>query len=338
MTVHSHIAEAIALPALVRLGGNLIAARFETMKVASALHAVRTLLDDGTLEPGDTVIDSSSGIYAYSLALACHRYGLHCRIIGSTTIDRALAVQLRLLGATLEQVEPSTSLKLDQTARVARIHEILAAEPSLHWMRQYHDRIHYAGYQVIAQLFASQLGPGPLAVVGGIGSGASTGGLVTALRADGIDTRAVGVQPFGSVTFGSEGLEDPEVLIAGIGSSIPFENVRHDLYDELHWVSFDTALSGSVALLRDHAVFAGLSSGAGHAVARISAARHPHRQHVFLAADTGHRYVDAVFARHEEALPLDELAPVEIADLSELALPWSSIAWNRRHHPHPEDA
>lgn len=50
---------------------------------------------------------------------------------------------------------------------------------------------------------------------------------------------------------------------------------------------------------------------------------------VFIAADTGHRYVDSVYARHREAAPVDSLAPRRITDRAELALPWSRMRWNR---------
>jgi hypothetical protein len=85
----------------------------------------------------------------------------------------------------------------------------------------------------------------------------------------------------------AEAVRDKEIIIAGIGSSIPFGNVDHALYDVIHWVGFDAALAGSVALLREHAVFAGLSSGAAHLVARWEARRAPERRVVFVAADTG---------------------------------------------------
>ncbi|WP_369218462.1 pyridoxal-phosphate dependent enzyme, partial [Streptomyces flavofungini] len=141
--MHAHIAEAVKKPDLISLEPGLVCLRFETMKVYSALGAVRHLLDTGAVAPGDTLIDSSSGIYAQALALACHRYGMKCHIVGSTTVDRSTRVQLEILGATLEQVAPSKDLRLDQETRVRRIAEILAANPSYHWMRQYHDAIHY---------------------------------------------------------------------------------------------------------------------------------------------------------------------------------------------------
>lgn len=315
----------------MHLGDGLVCLRFESMKVVSAMAAVRHLLDTGAVRPGDTLLDSSSGIYAYALALACHRYGMRCHIVGSTTVDDTLRAQLAVLGAHLERMAPSTSLKLDQNRRVERIEEILGANPGYHWMRQYHDDIHYLGYRSVADRIADELGDGPLTVVGGVGSGASTGALATYLRARVPDVVLAGVQPFGSVTFGSQHVSDPDIIIAGIGSSIPFGNVGHARYDTIHWVGFTAALAGSVDLLREHAVFAGLSTGAAYLAARWD--RAPDRTTLFIAADTGHRYADTVFARHAEALPVDDLAPVPVSTVAELVLPWSRMDWARGGPP-----
>lgn len=331
--VHEHIAEAIQKPDLIRLTDNLILARFESMKIYSALTAVRTLLDRGIIRQGQTLIDSSSGIYAYALALACHRYAMRCHIVASTTVDTTVRAQLEILGATVEQVTPSANLKLDQQLRVRRIREILAERPDAHWMRQYHDDVHYLGYQRFADLVTTHLPGSPLTVIGGVGSGASTGGLAHYLRGAHRAIRLVGLQPFGSVTFGSENFHDPDAIIAGIGSSIVFDNVRHQLYDSIHWVDFAHAMAGTIALLRDHAVFAGLSTGAAYLAASWEARRTPERLHLVIGADTGHRYVDRVFARHREALAMADLHPAEIHDLTELAMPWSVLAWNRRPYP-----
>ncbi|MFJ2931262.1 pyridoxal-phosphate dependent enzyme [Streptomyces sp. NPDC087219] len=344
-----HVAEAIGRPDLIRLDDGLVCLRFETMKVVSALAAVRHLLDTGAVRRGDTLLDSSSGIYAYALALACHRHGMHCHVVGSTTVDKTLRTQLAVLGATLEQMEPCDDLKLDQKRRVERIHEILAAHPEYHWMRQYHDDIHYLGYRGIADRIREETGTDRLTVVGGVGSGASTGALTRYLRdaSGGVpgnvsrhgsgsartDVELVGVQPYGSLTFGAQHTSDPEIIIAGIGSSIPFGNVSHELYDTLHWISFDAALSGAVDLLRRHAVFAGLSTGAAYLAARHERDRAPERIVLFIAPDTGHRYTDTVYARHREAAPLARLAPQDIADQTELALPWSRMPWNRTPSP-----
>ncbi|WP_322724167.1 pyridoxal-phosphate dependent enzyme [Streptomyces spongiae] len=330
--VHEHITDAIKAPDLLRLSDNVVLARFETLKVYAALGAVRTLLERGTVKPGQTLVDSSSGIYALALAMACHRYGLRCHIVASTTVDATMRAQLEILGATVDQMPPSKNLRLDQEGRVRRVRHLLAERPDMHWMRQYHDTIHYTGYREFADLVDHALPDAPLTVVGSVGTGSSSGGLVQPLRGRGRSVRLLGVQPFGSVTFGSEGFSDPEAIIAGIGSSIPFDNVRHDLYDTLHWLDFRHAMAGAVGLLREHAVFAGLSTGAAHLVARWEAARAPDRMHLVIGADTGHRYTERVFARHHEALDPHSLKPHRITALADLAPPWSVLEWKRRRY------
>ncbi|HWM38747.1 MAG TPA: pyridoxal-phosphate dependent enzyme [Streptomyces sp.] len=327
--MYEHIAEAVKEPDLISLQPDLVCLRFETMKIYSALGAVRHLLESGVVQPGDTLIDSSSGIYAQALALACHRYGMKCHIVGSTTVDRTLRLQLEILGATLEQVEPSKNLRLDQELRVRRIAEILEANPAYHWMRQYHDGIHWFGYRDVARTIEKEIPDGPLSLVGGVGSGASTGAIATYLRDAGRDVALVGVQPFGSVTFGSEHVSDPDMIIAGIGSAIEFGNVRHELYDQMHWVNFEYAMSGAVALLRDSGIFAGLSAGAAYLASQWERRRCEGRTCVFIAADTGHRYVENAYARHPEARGTEALEPHRVTTPGELRHPWSTAHWPR---------
>jgi cysteine synthase len=335
--VFDHVADALKEPALIRLESNIFVARFEAVKVYSALGAVERLLETGVVKKGDTLVDSSSGIYAYALALACHRYGMKCHIVGSQAIDQALRVQLEILGVTIEQVEASGRLKFDQGARIQRVQEIIRRTPGCHWMRQYHDPVHYLGYEAVADLVASEIGTTRLTVLGGVGTGAATGGLASYLRKSDPDVRLSGIQPFGSVTFGGGEVEDAAAVMAGIGASLPFDNVHHELYDTVHWVSFDYGLSGCVELLRRHGVFAGLSTGASYLATRWEARAQPGRRYLLIAADTGHRYAASVFAHHARALPLDQLAPTRIEAADELALPWSVMAWGRRKDPAREE-
>lgn len=337
LSLYTHVSESIGRPDLIELSDGLVCLRFEVMKVLSALTAVEHLLQTGVIEPGDTLVDSSSGIYAYALALAAHRYRMRCHIVGSTTVDATLRAQLAVLGTTLEQMPPCADLKLDQCRRVARIKEILAANPHYHWMQQYHDDVHYLGYRAIAQMIRRELGETDLTIVGGVGTGASTGGLATTLRESHPDTTLIGVQPFGSISFGADHLDDPDIIIAGIGSSIPFDNVTHDLYDTVHWIAFRAAHAGTIELLRRHAIFAGLSAGAAFLAALWEQQRAPQRTTVFITADTGHRYLDSVFAVHDQAPPIESFTPLAVTDQEDLELPWSYRDYHRdagNHHQH----
>ncbi|WP_332112885.1 pyridoxal-phosphate dependent enzyme [Streptomyces sp. ActVer] len=207
--VHEHITDAMKAPDLLRLSDNVVLARFETLKVYAALGAVRSLLERGTVQPGQTLVDSSSGIYALALATACHRYGLNCHIVASTTVDAAMRAQLEILGATLDQMPPSRDLRLDQERRVRRVRQLLAERPGLHWMRQYHDAVHYTGYREFADLVDRALPDAPLTVVGAVGTGSSTGGLVDPLRERGRAVRLLGCSPSGASPSAARGSATP---------------------------------------------------------------------------------------------------------------------------------
>ncbi|AUG78801.1 Cysteine synthase [Kitasatospora sp. MMS16-BH015] len=335
----SHIADALAVPDIVRLEAGLYVVRFESMKVTSALAAVRRLMAEGVIRPGDTLVDSSSGVYAYGLALACKRYGFECRIIASPAVDATLKTQLELLGAVVDQPGSSPDAKLDQAGRVELAVEFVKNHPRAHWMRQYHDQGHYDGYAPVARQLAEGLGTERLTLVGGVGTGASTGGLHRGLTELGVQTELIGVQPFGSVSFASQAVEDPEFLIAGIGSGIPFGNIAYEAYREIHWMDFTYARSGCIELLREHCVFAGLSSGAAYVVARWHAQRRAQStEHpvVFIAPDTGHRYLNEVFAGPAPVVERDEQQyPRRVTTPGELGLPWCVTDWQQHRAGFP---
>lgn len=344
--IATHAGQALGAPDLIRLESGLYALRFEVMKASSARAALEHLLATGRVTPGGTVIDSSSGIYACALAMACHEFGLGCYIVGSTTIDPVLRAQLAMLGAELEQMPPSDSLRADQDRRVARVHQLLARHPDWHWMRQYHDAVHRRGYLPLARhvgRLLARAGARRVNLVAPVGSGVSSAALARGLADAGLATSLTGVQPFGSVTFGSERVEDPDMLIAGIGSSIPFENVHHELYEEIHWVSYRVGRAGAVSLCRDHALFAGLSSGAAYAVARDVVGRGPavspasgpgERAVLMLCPDTGHRYLDPVFTATDSVPHVSDFMPHRLDGRErQPRLPWSAVQWGGRVPP-----
>ena len=326
---YEHIAQHFALPAIVRVANNLTVVRFESMKVASVIGAIDALEAAGKIQPGDTLVDSSSGIYAYALALVSHWKGYRCHIVASVTVDAVLKAQLQALGATVEQAPNQSSLELDQNERVLRVQNYLERHPDAHWMCQYHDSIHYLGYQFIADQIAQEMPELPLFFVAGVGSGASTAGISTRWRATGIPHQVCGIQPFGSVSFGSEHIDDPQVIIAGIGSAIEFENIDYRIYSYIHWVGFDYAKFGAQALLRDTGIFGGLSSGANYLVSHWALERDNGYHVVMLVADTGHRYSKQVFESGPN-LELPLIAPEQVTRKSDLKPPWAFAEWSGR--------
>ncbi|WP_328615592.1 pyridoxal-phosphate dependent enzyme [Amycolatopsis sp. NBC_00355] len=329
--MYRSFSEKLADPDLIDLGEGIYVLRFEVMKVASVRAAVRDLLDRGVIRPGQTLVDSSSGIYGHALALVCREFGLKCHIFASISVDAGIRTQLTYLGATFQQVPSSASLKHDQEIRVRLVHKYLRANPDAYWMQQYHDDVHYIGYRGVAQTVVEELGTDGLTLVGGVGTGASTSGMGRYLREASPDVRVAGIQPFGSRSFGAESAPMDSFIIAGIGSGIRFANIDYRVYDAVHWLDFDVAAAGCRNLLATTGVFAGLSGGAGWQVARHVRETEPDGGPiVFLAADPGHRYVDLVYPVEAADEPDPGYRPREISSLDDLTGPWSTMDWARR--------
>ncbi|GAA1877261.1 pyridoxal-phosphate dependent enzyme [Streptantibioticus ferralitis] len=324
-------AEKLAEPDLIELDDRIYVLRFEVMKVTSVYAAVKDLLARGVIHRGQTLVDSSSGIYGHALALVCRELGLKCHIFASVAVDAAIRTQLKYLGATYDQVPSSESLKHDQETRVRLVHAYLNEHPDAYWMRQYHDDVHYIGYESVAKSLVSELGSHEITLVGGVGTGASTGAMSRYLRASCTEVRVAGIQPFGSRSFGSESVPLDGFIIAGIGSGIRFDNIDYRAYDDIHWLDFDVAAAGCRHLLSTTGVFAGLSAGAGWQVARHLRSTEPTGGPiVFMAADPGHRYVDKVFPADGPLLEDPEYRPIVISDLADITGPWCTANWSRR--------
>lgn len=332
MELHKHILDAIASPKCIRVSDNLWALRFESMKLASCAVAVETLLKNGTIDETTTLVDSSSGIYAYALALASHKYKLRCHIVASTTVDETLLLQLRTLGATIDQVPPSSSLKYDQELRVKRVHAYLERHSEAYWMQQYHNRIHYEGYrQIGAQIAELIRREGMLTtvnLVSPVGSGASSAGLHSGLTMNGTAVHLTGIQPFGSISFGSENISDPDILVAGIGSAIHFGNINYNVFDDIHWITAAIARHGAISLLADTGIFSGFSSGASYVVGRHIANLKKDILTLIICPDMGYRY--STLLSETDLCSPGVTEPVWISSLDKLAPPWSAMHWAGR--------
>jgi cysteine synthase A len=338
--VYSSFAEKLSEPDLIDLGNGIYVVRFEVMKVTSVRAAVKDLLDRGVIRPGQTLVDSSSGIYGHALALVCRELGLKCHIFASVAVDAAIRTQLKYLGATYTQVPSSgdDGLQHDQETRVRLVHAYLEDHPDAYWMQQYHDDVHYIGYEPVANIVLKELGPTGITLVGGVGTGASTSAMGRYLRQEGCDARVVGIQPFGSRSFGSQAIPLDGFIIAGIGSGIRFGNIDYRAYDDIHWINFDVSAAGCRRLLSTTGVFAGLSAGAGWQVANHIRRTEPDSGPiVFMAADPGHRYVERVFPPDGPVEDDPDHRPVIITDLADMTGPWCAMNWARRPYDVQDD-
>jgi cysteine synthase A len=325
------IVEATELPRIVRVGDNLYVAAFGLMKLLPARFMLDRAEQRGELEPGTTVLETSSGTFGLGLAMVCRLRGYGLVIVGDPAIDPGLRRRLTQLGARVEIcLEPSPRGGYQQ-ARLDRLEELRAEYPRHCVPDQYCNPDNPAAYSAVAEQLAETIGT-PDCLVGAVGSGGSTGGTASFLRLVVPELRLIGVDTPSSTIFGQP---DGPRLLRGLGNSLMPGNVRHDIYDEVHWVGAAEAFHATRALHARYCLYMGPTSGAAFLVAEWWARCNPDARVVVLLPDEGHRYQDTVYSDdwlHTAGL-LDTTRaaePVDVTTPRHSVGGWSRMHWGRR--------
>jgi [CysO sulfur-carrier protein]-thiocarboxylate-dependent cysteine synthase len=248
-------------------------------RVARAM--IEAALADGSLSPGQTILEPSSGNTGISLAMIGSRLEHRVRIVmpDNTTVEREQL--LRLFGA-----EIVFSPGAEGSNGAIRLAQSLAdADPDLFMPYQYgneaNPRVHEetTGPEILEQV------PGVDVFVAGLGTGGTLTGVGRYLkRARPGAVRIVAAEPMpGEQVQGLRSLDE------GFVPPVLDESVLDDRF----LVSNRDAVIGVRRLLREEGIFAGLSCGAAVAVAVRVARDMPSGTIVVLLADGGWKYLSA---------------------------------------------
>jgi cysteine synthase A len=255
-------------------------------------HAVISQAEkNGRLKTGDTVVEYTGGSTGASLALICAVKGYRLRIVTSDAFSQEKRDHMTALGAELTLVpskggRTTRQLILDmiETART------LSHEPHAYWTDQLQNQDTIEGYYPLGDEIWRQTQGRVDAFVHGVGSGASSRGVATALKRHKTTTRIVVVEPTESSALlgGQPGPHNIEGI--GIGYTPPLWEPT--LVDEILPVSTIDAKEMARRIAREESLFAGTSSGA-NVVAAIQVAQRlgPDANVVTLMADSGLKYM-----------------------------------------------
>jgi cysteine synthase A len=326
------ITRALELPRIVHLGPNLYGAAFSLMKLLPARHILDRARDEGLLEPGTVVIESTSGTFGLALAMECRLRGRPLVLVSDPAVDPALRRRMRDLGTAVDIVAEPAVEGGYQRARLDRLAELCSRHPRHFLPAQYSNPENPGAYALLADELAATLGWVDI-LVGPVGSGGSMCGTVAGLRdLLGRDVAAVAVDTPGSVLFGQH---DAPRRIRGLGNSLMPANLDHTVFDEVHWVSDREGFAATRALHRRHALYMGPTSGAAWMVAQWKARLEPDARVVVLLPDEGHRYQNTVYddawlRRYGLRLRRLPSRPVEVDVPGDGGPEWSWLRWNRR--------
>src|SRR5579872_5119696 len=275
------------LVALRRLSppGRTIYAKLEGQNPTGSIkdRVALAMVDAANLEPGQELLEPTSGNTGISLALVAKLRGLKltCVMPANATPERRLV--LELYGATI--VDSPASEGSNGAVRLAQ--EMAAAEPRYTMLFQYanewNPRAHYegTGAEIVRDL------PRVDVLVAGLGTGGTLMGTGARLREAYPEVVVAAAEPLpGDPVMGLRSLED--------GYVPPILDVSK--LDRKLLVSNAESVAAVYALLQQEGIFAGVSSGAVVHVARKLAGELPEGSVVVaVLADGGWKYLSADF-------------------------------------------
>ncbi len=256
-----------------------------------ALNMIAEAEKAGTLKPGGTIIEPTSGNTGVGLAMVAASRGYKAIMVMPETMSIERRKLLAAYGAEIVLTEGAKGM----AGAVSKAEELNKANPNSIIAGQFVNPANSAAH------FAST-GPeiwhdteGQIDIfVAGIGTGGTITGVGAYLKKQNPDIKIVAVEPYDSPLL-SQGKAGPHKL-QGIGANFVPEVLDTDIYDEIITVTTDEAMGAMKALAQNEGLFAGITSGAAVNVA-VRLAKRPENKGKTIVAflpDTGERYLSVL--------------------------------------------
>jgi len=265
-----------------------------SMKDRSATLIISELLRTGKIEPGGTIIESSSGNMAVGLAQACLFYGLKLIVVVDPKLNPHTRKLLLAYRARLEHVAIACADGGFLAARLHRVGELLDLVPGSVWSNQYGNPNNPAAYHTLMKEVTHALDMNVDFLFLATSTCGSLMGCADFILENGLGTKLIAVDAEGSILFGGS---ESKRWIPGHGSGVPSNFLDRDkIFDVVHVNDADCIL-GCRGLLQKEAILAGGSSGALVAAYQKYFESMPEGAvSVLIFADRGERYLDTVYS------------------------------------------
>lgn len=296
-----------------------------SVKDRLALNIIEEAERKGTLKPGQTVVEATSGNTGIGLAMVCAQrgYPLVVTMADSFSIERRKL--MRMLGAKVV-LTPRAEKGFGMYRKAVELAEANGWFLARQFETTANAAIHEAttAREIINDFAGSRLDW----FVTGYGTGGTVAGVGRVLRRERPETRIVLSEPTNAQLIGSGRVQErgpggapadshpafePHPIQGWTPDFIPYvlqEAIDTSLYDEVIPVEGPEGIKWTKALAQQEGIFTGISGGSTFAVARQVAERASHGSVILcVLPDTGERYMTTpLFETIEAEMDEEEMA------------------------------
>ncbi|MDQ2993971.1 MAG: pyridoxal-phosphate dependent enzyme [Pseudomonadota bacterium] len=223
----------------------------------------------GLIQPGDTLIEPTSGNTGIGIALAAAVKGYHLVITMPEKMSHEKQVVLEALGAKIYRT-PTEAAWDAPDSHISLAQRLQKEIPRAHILDQYSNPANPgAHYHFTAQEILEDLGEDLAMVVMGVGTGGTITGIGKRLKEVNPKIQVVGVDPYGSILGG--GADVHSYQVEGIGYDFFPDVLDNSLIDRYVKTSDKESFLMARRLIREEGLLIGGSSGAAVWAALVAA-------------------------------------------------------------------
>ncbi len=269
-----------------------------SIKARIAKYMVEKAENEGLLQPGDTIVEATSGNTGNALSMVAAVKGYRMLVVMPTGLSGERVAISRAFGAQVMEIGHfHVNEALAEARRLGRREGYFnPAQFDNEWNVE--ENRTWLGPEILAQL---PDGVVPDALVMGVGTGGTLIGVGQAFREVNPSVKLFAMEPDESCTIMCG--EIGQHLVEGISDGfVPGIFERHRaLVDGVYPVSSEEAVEAMRWLAREHGLFVGPSSGANLVAARRIREEHPGLKNIVtLFCDEGEKYISEHFRNTRE--------------------------------------
>ena len=261
-----------------------------SVKDRLGLAMIKAAEEDGTLKPGSTIIEPTSGNTGIGLAFVCAQRGYKLMIVMPDSMSMERRKLLQLLGAELVLTPGREGIP----GAIKKAEELAAQIEGAFIPQQFNNPANPRIHRLTTgpEIWEDTDGRVDI-VVAGVGTGGTISGIAEVLKQKKATLRAIAVEPAGSpvLSGGNAGSH----MIQGIGAGFIPAVLRKDLLDEIITVTDENAVDTAHRLALQEGILTGISGGAALWAALQVAGRRENtgKLIVVILPDSGERYLSS---------------------------------------------
>lgn len=254
---------------------------------------------DGTLKPGMTLVEPTSGNTGIALCFVAAARGYKVILTMPATMSVERRKVMKALGADIVLTEGPKGMK----GAIDKAQEIVANDPENHFLPQQFENP--ANPQIHEQTTGPEIWQDTDGAIDILVAGVGTGGTISGVsryikQQQGKAITSVAVEPDASPVIsqfiGGQPLQPSPHKIQGIGAGFIPGNLDLSIVDQVEQVSNEESIEVARRLMREEGILAGISSGAAVAAA-VRVSQQPGNEDkniVVILPDSGERYLSTV--------------------------------------------